>query len=355
MEFWQIVLVGDAILVLYSSVIFAVHLRNFIQHRLDILLANCVVSICLLVSVTLTSLSNFSSDQGIAYLCFTIADFALVCTWILIIILLSLLRLEKMGLLYTAILILVLIIKAVTVNIFPLKIEKLDRVNLYEVYGSVFPAIIYIFLTTLLIGELILLLLRIKNLDAKKWIIRLLPSLIFAFLIIPISLLSYTSENFEIISYYLMVMLLSTEVFSFYLMFGKDFPELVFSLSQIQGILLHTYGGLPILREALSPEAKKIIPLASSLIASLISIEHTIEKKQFVNKFRTHKLLDRVILMYFGKVSIGIIIAKRSNLALRNILKNFVKKFESEIKYVNEGMILDSDMKAAESVLRDIM
>jgi len=260
-----------------------------------------------------------------------------------------------MGLLYTAILILVLIIKAVTVNIFPLKIEKLDRVNIYEVYGSVFPAIIYIFLATLLIGELILLLLRIKNLDAKKWIIRLLPSLIFASLIVPITLPAYISENFEIISYYLMVMLLSTEVFSFYLMFGKDFPELVFSLSQIQGIFLHTYGGLPILREALSPEAKKIIPLASSLIASLISIEHTIEKKQFVNKFRTHKLLDRVILMYFGKVSIGIIIAKRSNLALRNILKNFVKKFESEIKYVNEGMILDSDMKAAESVLRDIM
>ncbi len=55
--------------------------------------------------------------------------------------------------------------------------------------------------------------------------------------------------------------------------------------------------------------------------------------------------------MFFGKITVGTFIVNKDNAIVRTILKKVVLEFEEEIKYIDDGMILDDDIQLANDII----
>jgi len=132
--------------------------------------------------------------------------------------------------------------------------------------------------------------------------------------------------------------------------FRNHLEKLAIIPIEVEGFLLHTYGGIPILRRAISSQSEKIIALASSLVAAIIGLGSAIEKKTYPHIFQIHRIVKTKMVMFFGKFVVGTFIVRRDSLALRDILKKIVHEYEKNVEYIDEGMITDSYIGIANKV-----
>jgi len=299
-----------------------------------------------------TLLGNFAPDILLAEIFFSISIVLMSIAVIIVFIYLRHLRLEKIGIQTILFLLFLLVIKTSALISNPVNIHKINGVFLREVHlwPSFFVTLFLVILITVEFGLYIrdCLLLPTKKPNVKK----LVPTYAIIVSALILFILAPESTILRVFLPYLEAILFGSGLTLLYVMFGRKSITLILLPIEIHGFLLHTYGGVPILREALLPKFEKTVALTSSLVASLIGLEMAIEGGELRNVFRTHRFSRTSIIMYFGRMVIGTIIANKDSAVLFNITKAIVNEFEEKIKYIDEGMILDSDVEKAQEILR---
>jgi len=144
---------------------------------------------------------------------------------------------------------------------------------------------------------------------------------------------------------------LLTAAYALILITLPPFPQLLMLPITVHGIVLMTYGGVPVYREAFTQQGQRSLALVSSLMASVIGLTKGIEETTTQKIFRTYELVEVVITVYYGKFAIGCIFSNGINAALKDLLKRIIDEFEERVGVLDEGLVFDSDVNAAKDVV----
>jgi len=182
----------------------------------------------------------------------------------------------------------------------------------------------------------------------------LLLAYLFPMSLPPIYLLGHAFEIISILVPYLEGLVVSMIASYLAITFRRAPHKLVLLPVHVRAFLLHTHAGLKIMEIAFDTAFKNILALASSLIASIIGLEMAIEGRVIAYIFRVHRLSENVIIMFFGKHTVGTFITNRENSVIRDILRNIVLEFEAT-EILDEGIIMDPEIEKAHHVLDKYM
>ncbi|MHA1609144.1 MAG: hypothetical protein ACTSUJ_03970 [Candidatus Njordarchaeales archaeon] len=144
---------------------------------------------------------------------------------------------------------------------------------------------------------------------------------------------------------------LLTAMYALILVTLPPFPQLLMLPITVHGIVLMTYGGVPVYREAFTQQGRRSLALVSSLMASVVGLTRGIEELTTQKMFRTYELVEVIITVYYGKFAIGCIFSNGVNAALRDLLKRIIDEFEENVGVLDEGLVFDSDISAAKDVV----
>ncbi len=180
---------------------------------------------------------------------------------------------------------------------------------------------------------------------------KLMLTYILVIVIVPFFYFGFESLYVSVLIPYLQGFILSIIALSISILFHRDPSKLVLIPIHINGFLLHTYGGLAILRKAFSADFESAVALSSALVASIIGLESAIVGREKKNFYMVHKLMKIVIIMYFGNFVVGTIVANKDNIVLRDILRNIVREYEDSVGSVDEGMITNREIDKAMEIL----
>ena len=132
--------------------------------------------------------------------------------------------------------------------------------------------------------------------------------------------------------------ILSFIVILLYIYGSKDLSMLFMGPHEIRSFLMHTYGGLQIVSKNLIQEPLIIkrpareLSIEHSFIAVLIEIGELLEERRTLTEiFRSQRLGELRIIMYFGRLVIGSFVSQSDCFFIRDLLKNMVKDYEAAL------------------------
>ncbi len=244
------------------------------------------------------------------------------------------------------------IFKLILLVLHPINVFRIDNIFIREAHLQFFSVFLTDITILIIFYEFISLVRGLMEISSKRsYAIKLL--LIYSLMLVFIPAFEY-SKQYELLAIalpYIEGAAAEIAFFGIVLLFRKNPDRMLLLPIKVYGFLMHTYGGLPLIRKAFRNDYERAITLSSSLVASIISLEKAVEYGKKEDLFRPHKLINITILMYFGEFVVGTFISNDDNIVLREILKSIVDEFEKTIGYIDEGMVTDRDTRIAEDVL----
>jgi len=249
--------------------------------------------------------------------------------------------------------VILLLIKAISLLLDPIKVYAYNEITLREAHLSPLSLLVTMILVTMLANEIGLLIKDCWSMKPKRiYVKRLLTG--YLSVMLGIFLLAVLANFYMFMSVfipYLQGILICFGALYLFLLFRKNLEKLALLPTEVLGFIIHTYGGIPIIREPFSSKFNKTIALSSSLIATIVGLEEAISGKKIYGEIRTHHLIKITITMFFGKLTVGTFIASKDTAVLRDILRNIIETYERKVKYIDEGMVTDSDIRIAKEIM----
>jgi len=352
----QIILLAAAILMIIPLIIGFKLVRDlYNKYNLWPFLLNEAIVILGIMYITLTFAGNLSPNAFMAFIMFNasliIANIIIIFTYIYF----RALRTETIN---TSIVVLCFILfsfKVVTLYLDPIKVFPANSsIFLRTAHLTPLALISPLILIGLIIYEVTMLYIGARiDTKRKPYASKLMLTYILIIFLLPIYYIGYESIYISIIIPYLQGFTLGIVALSISILFRHDPSKLLLIPINIRGFLLHTYGGLAIIRKAIHKDFESVVALSSALVASIIGLESAIVGRERKNFFMIHKLMKLAIIMYFGNFVIGTIVANKDNIVLRDILRNIVKEYEDNIGSVDEGMITNREIDMANKILEE--
>ena len=332
--------------------LFKVTWDTFRKYHLSPFLVANIITLLGILYLILTLLGNLSPNPLIAFYIFNSSIILMGIIAIFVFIYFRLLRTEKLSISIISICVFLILLKIFSLIINPIGIYYYHEVYIREAHLTDLALLAPLITILLIIIEVSLLFKETRgNPMRKKYSKHLLAAYFWIALLVPTFMIGKKFRIISIFIPYLEGTLTSMIALYLSLIFYENPERLILLPVKFKGFLLHTYGGLAIIRKALDPRFEHIIPLASSLVASIVSLETAIEKPRAFYLFRVHKLIETTIIMFFGRITVGTFILSHDNIIVRDILKRIVLEFEEIVSYIDEGMITDEEISLAEKIL----
>lgn len=310
------------------------------------------VAYSLLAYGLLTVIGHYSPSRDLSIFIFSLSVLTLVIAGGFNYLYFKYLLTEKIPTSSIVIVILIIIAKSVALYVSPIKVMKVD--HLYVREAHLYPPSVFItYLIILLITyETVKLLFAVWRKKTKQDVAKKLTGVYLLLLMfMPIIALGREFFLLSVFLSFIQALYFSAMVFYLYYLFKDKAYSLALLPVRVISVLLHTYGGLNITARSLDPEHAQATRLVSSLLASLVTIETSSHTESSASHFNVYALTKYKLIVFFGKMIIGSIIADKDNLVLRQILKNIVETLENKVVYLDEGMITNIDIELAEKVI----
>jgi len=326
--------------------------RTYLRYKLLPYKINELISLFGTLYIIFTLFASFVPLKIISFFFFNIAIVLVSIMVILSLAYFRILRVENLSTGVISLYFLLISIKIVSLVIDPLKVYRYNNIYMREGHLSTIALIAPIIALLLLIIEIALLYKQTRtNPKKKKYSRYILSAYIWVMILIPTYWIGMEFRLISILIPYLQALLISIIVLSLSIFFYHNPEKLILLPVHIKGFLLHTYGGLAIIKKPLDEVFRHSIALSSSLVASIIGLETAIEELREIYLFRVHKLIETTIIMFFGRITVGTFILNKDNSVIRAILRKIVLEFERTVGYIDEGMITDEEISLAEKIL----
>lgn len=350
----QAMLLAATILMIIPMIIgFKLVRDSYMKHHLWPFLLNEIIVILGILYIVLTAAGNLSFNAYVASIFF---NSSLILAYIMIIltyIYFRALRAETISTLVIVFCSFLLIFKVIMLYISPLEVFRIpDNLFLRTAHLGFLALIPTIILIGLILYEVTMLYIHARSdLNKRPYASKLMSTYVLIAFLIPFYYTGHASIYVSIIIPYIQGLIFGLIALTISILFRHNPDKLVLLPIRIKGLLLHTYGGLAILREAISRDFERVVALSSALVASIIGLETAIVGRERKNFFMINKLMKCTIVMYFGNFVIGTIVSDRNNIVLRDIIRNIVKEYENKVGLVDEGMITNREIDAANEIL----
>jgi len=339
-------------LILPEFLLLKLALKVYRKYHLNIFKIKIIVAILSIFYLLVSLAANLVIDYFVAFLLFNISILIIVISGLLLYIYFYILRAEEITPYVLTLCLLLVFFKGISLLMNPIKVYVLDDIMIREAHLSPFSVLISSIIISLIIFELARLHKYVKRkIHYKKYSRAIAGTYSMIIIMIPLFIIGSKFKTISILIPYLQGALTSFVMLYLVLYFQKNPEKVVLLPVYVRGFLIHTYGGLSVVRRAISREAERLVVLASALVASLISLEATIIKLGKEYKMRTYDLIDSKILILFGKKSVGTVIINRDNSVVRNILNQIISEFEDKIGSIDEGMITNREIDLANSII----
>jgi len=263
------------------------------------------------------------------------------------------LRATKMTIQYSAVPIGIILIKLSTLITYPIETYRYNGITLRTAHIHPLALLSTYIIISYILVEFFLFFFEVWKVNKKRsFAIKL--SMVYLTLPPFLSVIYYLARKSPLLSIsipYIQAIVLGIWFQVIVFIFRKNPEKLILLPVRIRGFLMHTYGGIPLLKEPFEPGDARTVTVASSLIGAIIGLEEAIEKRRVNNIFRVHQLVETALVTFFGEMTLGTFICSKDNIVLRNILSKLIKEFEQEIGYIDEGMVLDEDIQIARKIL----
>ncbi len=340
------------ILLIPEILLFDIAFKVYREYRLSVFELKMGMAVLSSLYMFFTLVGNIVLDFSLAFIFFNVSIILLSFSGYLLYVYFYLLRTEKITAYVISLVIIFIVLKAISLMINPLKIYVFDDVILREAHLSPIAIILSSTIIFLILFELTRLYLHIrKKTHYRKYSRAITGSYSLIIIMLPLYIIGAKIKTISIIIPYLQGALSSVVVLYLVLYFRNHPERLVLLPVYARGLIIHTYGGLAIIKKPLEEKADRLVVLASALVASLISLEQTIIKLKHGYRMRVYNLIDSKILILFGNKSVGTIIVNRDNPIVRNILREIIREFETAVDSIDEGMITNWEIDLAERII----
>ncbi len=119
----------------------------------------------------------------------------------------------------------------------------------------------------------------------------------------------------------------------------------------IYGAFISTKTGLNISHRAFVERFKPFIPMASSLLAAVLSLTAGIAEREFSDVFQLYRIERFSLVIYYGKKTVFAVLTKQDSKILREVIRSFTFIFETEAGEIPRTFIDDETIKLGNYIL----